>query len=141
MMEWRITQPRVRETAGQLLRFGMASGLSAVITLGLPIALHEGLHLDQRIAVGISQTTVLLINFITLRLFVFRSSGRVRHDAFRYAASAVMFRSLEYVSFLLLFELAGMFYVTALFATLCISTVAKFFWYRFLFGARAVPIG
>jgi putative flippase GtrA len=140
MMASPVRWSGVRGIAGQLMRFGAASGLSAIITLGLPIALHERFQLDQRIAVGISQATVLLMNFVTLRLFVFRSRRRAREDVFRYAASAVVFRGLEYASFLLLFELVGVFYVTALVITLCASTVAKFIWYRFLFGARTVPI-
>lgn len=132
---------RFRETAGQMLRFGMATGLSASVSLGLPIFLHELLHVEQKIAVAISQTSVLLVNFLTLRMFVFRSKGTVRGDAFRYGASAVAFRGLEYVSFLLLFQQAGMFYVSALVVTLCISTIAKFVWYRFVFGPRTAPVG
>lgn len=140
MMLAKVNRPAVRHTAAQLLRFGMATGLSASVSLGLPIALHEFLHVEQKVAVAISQLSVLLINFLTLRLFVFRSSGTVRRDAFRYGASAVAFRGLEYISFLLLFQVAGLFYVTALVTTLCISTVAKFVWYRFVFGASGAPV-
>ena len=130
----------LRQTAGQLIRFGMTTILSAIVSLGLPVALHEFLHVDQKAAVGISQLSVLLMNFLTLRLFVFRSSGSMRRDMVRYAASAVAFRALEYLGFVALFELAGLFYVTALVITLFFSTLIKFVWYRFLFGARAAPL-
>lgn len=130
-----------RQTAGQLMRFGLATGLSAIVSLGLPVMLHELLHVEQKVAVAISQASVLLVNFVTLRMFVFRSSGSVRDDVFRYAASTVAFRALEYLSFLILFELAGLFYVTALVITLCTSTLIKFIWYRSLFGRqRTAPI-
>ena len=71
----RWSRPAIREVAGQLLRFGMATGLSGIVSLGLPAILHELLHVDPKVAVGISQATVLLMNFITLRLFVFRGTG------------------------------------------------------------------
>lgn len=128
------------ETANQLVRFGAATGLSAVVSLGFPIFLHEALHADQRLAVGISQATVLLLNFVTVRIFVFRGKGTLRRDILRYLGSSAVFRGLEYLSFLLLFEIAGLFYVTALVITLVSSTVIKFFWYRFLFGGRVVSI-
>ena len=140
MMASRISRATVRETAGQLLRFGMATGLSATVSLGLPIILHELLHVEQKIAVAISQVSVLLINFVTLRLFVFRGGGSVRGDLMRYFGSAAVFRGIEYLSFLALFELAGLFYLTALVITLITSTLIKFLWYRFIFGRNDAPV-
>jgi len=136
----RLSRTAVRTTAGQILRFGMATGLSAIVSLGLPVILHELLHVEQKIAVAISQATVLLMNFLTLRLFVFRGNGSVRGDLMRYFGSAAVFRGLEYLSFLALFELAGLFYLTALVITLVTSTLIKFVWYRFLFGRSAAPV-
>ena len=135
-----LSRAELRATTGQLLRFGMATGLSAIISLGMPVFLHELLHVEQKVAVAISQATVLLMNFITLRLFVFRGKGSIRGDLMRYFGSAAMFRGLEYLSFLALFELAGLFYLTALVITLIASTMIKFVWYRFIFGNSAAPI-
>ena len=126
--------PFRRETAGQIFRFGLSSGLSALVSLGLPILLHERLLVDQRLAVAISQASVLLINFAVIRLFVFRSAGPARADFFRYIGSVVVFRLLEYLGFLILSELAHLYYVTALLVTLVTSTLIKFFWYKFLFA-------
>ena len=124
------------ETTGQLWRFGISSAFSATVSLGLPLLLHEWLRLDPTLAVGISQTTVLLANFLMVRMFVFRSQGGARGDFLRYAGSAIAFRGLEFLTFLLLFKFAGLFYFTALFVTLVASTAIKFFWYRFLFAGR-----
>lgn len=129
-----ISRSVLRETASEIIRFGIATGLSAIVSLGLPITLHELFGVDQRLAVGISQATVLAMNFLTLRLFVFRSSGPVRTHVVRYAVSAVVFRGLEYASFLVLFEVIHLFYVTALVVTLFASTLTKFIWYRYIFG-------
>lgn len=127
----------VRQTAGQLLRFGVTSGASAVVSLGLPVFLHEALGIEQKVAVAISQCSVLLLNFLMLRLFVFRSRRGARRDLTYYVGSAVAFRGTEYLLFLALFELAGLHYFIALLLTLGTSTVIKFFWYRVLFGGDA----
>ena len=135
-----MKQSPIRQIIGEAIRFGMITGLSAIVSLGLPILLHELFHIGPKVAVAISQLTVLAMNFVTLRAFVFRRSGSLRGDIARYGASAAVFRGLEYVSFLLLFELAGLFYVTALVITLAASTIIKFICYRFLFGTHAAVV-
>jgi len=136
----KLSRAELGATFGQLLRFGMATGLSAIVSLGLPLFLHELLHVEQKVAVGISQASVLLMNFLTLRLFVFRGKGSIRGDLMRYFGSAAVFRGLEYLSFLALFELAGLFYLTALVITLLTSTLIKFVWYRFIFDQGVAPV-
>jgi putative flippase GtrA len=130
-----------RESVVQMLRFAVATGISAVVSVSFPVILHELLHLEQKLAVGISQASVLLLNFLTLRLFVFRANGGGQRVMFRYLASAFAFRGLEYLSFLLLFELADLFYLTALVITLVAWTGIKFAWYRYLFGDRVAAVG
>ena len=136
----RIASSR-RDIAGELMRFGVATGLSAMVSLGMPIALHELFRVDQKVAVAISQVSVLAINFLTIKMFVFRGRGNVRTDMFRYMGSALAFRGIEYASFLLLFDVVGFFYITALVLTLGTSTLIKFVWYRFIFGERSLPVG
>ena len=123
-----------RKAAGELFRFAAMSAASSLITLGLPVFLHEILHVGQKTAVACGQGSVFILNFALIRIFVFRSSGHARRQFFHYAGSAAVFRGLEYVAFLLLFEWARLFYVTALLITLGTSTAIKFVWYRFLFG-------
>jgi putative flippase GtrA len=120
--------------AGQLLRFGVSTALSAGMTLGIPILLHEGFDVEQRNAVAISQSSALLLNFLMIRVFVFRSKRAARRDLAYYVGSAVAFRGLEYLLFLGLFTFIHAFYVAALIVTLGTSTLLKFVWYRFLFG-------
>lgn len=133
-------KPFGSDIAGQLLRFGVSSGASAAVSLGLPVFLHEIFGVEQKVAVAISQCSVLLLNFLMIRVFVFRSERAAKRDLSYYIGSAVAFRGLEYLLFLALFELAGLFYFTALLLTLGTSTLVKFFWYRLLFGKRAEPV-
>jgi len=136
----RIPQATIHRTAGQLVRFGMSTGVSATMTIGLPVLLHEVFGIEQRIAVAISQSSALLVNFLMIRVFVFRSKRAAPRDLAYYAGSAAAFRGLEYLCFLALFELGHFFYLTALVLTLGTSTLIKFVWYRFLFGERPEPV-
>lgn len=125
---------------GQLFRFGVSTALSAGVTLGIPLMLHEEFGVEQRIAVAISQSSALLLNFLMIRVFVFRSKRAAQRDLAYYVGSAVAFRALEYLLFLRLFTFDHVFYVAALIATLGTSTLLKFVWYRFLFGRRPEPV-
>jgi putative flippase GtrA len=130
-----------RHTLGQVLRFGVSSAASAAVSVGLPILLHEGAGVDQATAVAISQCSVLLLNFLMIRLFVFRSTRSGRRDLGVYAASAASFRAGEYLLFLLLFDSLGFYYVLALVLTLGASALLKFFWFRFVFGTARDSAG
>jgi putative flippase GtrA len=127
-------------SVAQLIRFGVSTGLSAAVTLGVPVLLHEALKVDQKVAVAISQSSALLINFLMIRVFVFRSQRAARRDLAYYVGSAVAFRGLEYLLFLALFTFGRLFYLTALVLTLGASTLLKFVWYRFLFAERPEPV-
>lgn len=120
----------------QLARYGVSAVTSAAVTIGLPVLLHEAGGIEQAKAAAISQTTALLVNFVMIRVFVFRSRRGAPRDFAHFALSAVAFRGMEYAVFLLLFELGGMYYLLALILTLGASTVLKFIWYRFLFDDR-----
>jgi len=129
-----------RDTVGQLIRYGVSSGTSAAVSLGLPVLLHEAFGVEQKLAVAISQASVLLLNFLMIRLFVFRSKSKAKRDLAYYVGSAIAFRGLEYLLFLALFELASLHYFLALLLTLAVSTVVKFGWYRFLFHRSTEPV-
>jgi len=126
-------------SAHQIARYGVSALTSAAVTVGLPVLLHEVLGIEQAKAAAISQTTALLVNFVMIRIFVFRSRRGARRDFVHFAASAVAFRGLEYVFFLVLFEVGGLYYLLALILTLGTSSVLKFVWYRFLFDGRPEP--
>ena len=129
-----------RETGRQLVRFAVSTVISASFTLGLPLLLHEIGGIEQKLAVAISQASALVLNFLMIRLFVFRSKNDGKRDLAYYVGSAVAFRGLEYLLFLALLQLAGLHYLAALLVTLVASTVVKFGWYRFLFHGRNEPV-
>jgi len=115
---------------GQILRFGATSGMSAAITVGLPVALHEGLGVVPQHGAAIAFCVAFLVNFFSLRRLVFRSAGGIGRDLGLFVISSLAFRAAEYAAFLALTTFAHVYYVVALVGVLGLSTVAKFFWYR-----------
>ena len=127
-----------RARIAELLRYGVAGLVSAVITLGLPVALHEGLGVDPRIAVGVALALAFVVNFITNRRFVFRSNGNARGELQRFALVSAAFRLAEYGLFLLLFAL-GMAYYIAQPLVLGLTVMLKVLIYRGFVYGRGVP--
>ena len=120
---------------GVLHRFFLMSGLSAGITFGSPIILHELAGFEEKDAVGLALVAAFVVNFLVARSYVFRSSGAMLPQLVRFASSSLAFRGGEYLAFLLLHSYAGMFYVFAVGIVLAISFVLKFLFYRvFVFG-------
>ena len=77
-----------------------------------------------------------LINFMTTRVFVFRSISDPRAELFRFGLTSVGFRIGEYLLFLFLHTLLGLFYILALAPVLVVSLALKFFVYRiFVFNS------
>lgn len=133
----RARQALTAGTRAQVLRFGLTSLLSAVITLGLPVVLHEARHIEPRVAVGIALMIAFGVNFLTTRYFVFRSDAGLWRALQRFALSSLAFRSAEYVGFLLLFE-AGLPYFGAQLIVVGASFVLKFLTLRnFVFKGPA----
>ena len=127
-----------RSRLAELLRYGMASAASAVVTLGLPVLLHEGFQVDERVAVAIAFATVFVMNFIIQRLFVFKSAGRASGEIARYTVTSVVFRGAEYIAFLLLFRL-GLVYWLAQLIVVGVSFVVKFLTLRYFVYGNKLP--
>lgn len=126
----------------QALRYLFASGLSACVTLGLPVLLHEVAGFVEAAAVGISLMAAFILNFFTTKHFVFNSKGNRYKEAALYGASSLFFRGAEYIAFLLLFNLLHLHYMVALVMVLVTSAAFKFLAYKFVVfkpaGAAAV---
>jgi putative flippase GtrA len=114
-----------RRSVAEIARFGVATGITACITLGVPVALHEGFSIDERVAVAVALAVAFVVNFFTTRLFVFQSRGDSRQELWRFLGVNLGFRVTEYGLFLLLFSL-GLVYVVAQFIVLALSFVLKF---------------
>lgn len=128
-----------RARIAELGRYALATLISAAITLGVPVALHEMLGIDPRIAVAIALATAFAVNFVTTRRFVFKSAGNPRVELRRFTLVSAAFRLGEYGAFLLLMSV-GLVYFVAQVIVLLLSFGLKFFVYRgFVYDRRLPP--
>jgi putative flippase GtrA len=114
----------------QSIRYFFATILSAVLSFCVPVALHELVNISEEISVAIALVVVLVVNFATVRVLVFRSQAPPLLQFLKFAASSVLFRFAEYLMFLAAFRLLGLYYVVALFLALAVSFVSKYFFQR-----------
>ncbi len=132
-------RPVSRARAAEAMRYAVVSGMSAIVTLGLPILLHEFAGTDPRIAVGIAFAVAFVMNFLTTRYFVFRSADSFWSSFRKFLLSSLMFRGAEYLGFLGLFAL-GLPYYVAQAIVVGLSFVLKFLALKhFVFKGRVAP--
>ena len=125
----------------QGLRYLLMSGISALLSLGIPFALHEGFAVRPDIAVAMGLGTAFVVNFVTAKLFVFQRKGSVKTQFSRYTVASFLFRSSEYLAFLLLHSIFGVQYMMANAAVLFVSFCLKFFVYKiFVFTHRETEL-
>ena len=119
------------------VRYLLMSGISALLSLGIPFVLHEGFAVRPDIAVAFGLATAFVVNFVTAKLFVFRKKGSVKTQLGHYTLVSLAFRSGEYLSFLVLHSVFGVQYMIATASVLFLSFCLKFFVYKmFVFSHR-----
>ena len=111
-------------------RYLVMSGMSAVLSLGIPFLLHEGFAVRPDIAVACGLAAAFVMNFFTARWFVFRKTGSVKQQLGRFALVSFAFRSGEYLAFLFVHSVLGVQYMIANASVLFLSFCLKFFVYK-----------
>ena len=97
------------------MRFGLVGLFIFAIALGLTALQHEVLGFSEELAFGITLVVVLVVGFLANRHLVFdASAGDVRRQSAHYAVASLVFRALQYLSFLALHTWLGMAYPLAI---------------------------
>jgi len=127
-----VSQCRQKKTvAVSMMRFGMLSGLSFVANISITVLLHEGAGFPEELAFAIALVVVFVMNFLGCRLFVFNAQeGDPKRQFAMFLSSSVIFRLGEYLAFLLIHTLLGLYYIATIIAIKLFFTVIKFFFYR-----------
>jgi len=122
----------MRNTFLGLIRFGALGAVTLMMNVGLTAFLHEVMRLSEEFAFGLSLVTVFSISFVACRYVVFENAweGDPRNQAFLFLISSLGFRGTEYMAFLLLHSVLGIYYLVALPTILVVSFFAKFLYYR-----------
>jgi putative flippase GtrA len=123
---------------GEGVRYGIASALSTVLTLLLPVILTEIFELAANISVGISLSAAFMFNFIVIRFYVFRSAGSPLLELIKFALTSGAFRLAEYLAFYIFYDALDCNYLIVLIGVLLCSFCIKFFVQRiYVFSNRA----
>lgn len=123
---------------GKFFRWCAVGGVNLGINAGLTALLHEVAGMPEEGAYAVSLAVVFVLNFFTSRHYVFKSGdGDSGGQLLRFLAAALLFRGLEYLAFLLVHTVLGVYYLVAVIGVQVVSFVAKFFFYgKFVFVGR-----
>lgn len=115
----------------QFLKWGILSGFSFFLNIGLLFSLHEFLGLSAEIAFALSLLTVFLANFFILRYYIFKSGEtNWKYQFIYFFYASICFRVLEYSFFLILHSWFGIYYLLTAIIILGLSSISKFLFYR-----------
>jgi len=129
---------KIPASLARLIRFGLVGVVVFGVSLGLTALLHELLGMSEELAFGITLVVVLLGGFAANRYVVFDASGGdARRQGAHYAAAALSFRGLQYLSFLALHTWLGVPYVPAIIVVLGFWFLIKYAYY----GKRVFKMG
>ena len=121
------------------LRYAIASLFCFVLNIGITIFFHELLKFSEEIAFAIALFIIFTLNFILFRYFIFEDSFTPLSAQFiSYSSFAIGFRLSEYLVFLFFHTFIGIDYKLVTICTLVISSITKFFAYRFLFNKHSI---
>ena len=118
-------------------RYCVMGGVNICINVGVTAFMHEVVGAPEELAYATALLTLLTINFFASRHFVYQaSSGSPRKQLVRFVFWSGSFRLLEYVGFLVLHSVIGVFYLAAAIVVQVTSFLIKFLFYRnFVFVA------
>jgi len=120
---------------GEVVRFGIASIFSASLSLSLPVLFHNAAGFSQERAVALAFVIVFIINFLTMRAYVFQSGRSLLGEILKFALTSGVFRIFDYALFVLIFRLSGLHYILVLIITLTVTSIGKFILHRsYTFG-------
>ncbi|MDD4734568.1 MAG: GtrA family protein [Kiritimatiellae bacterium] len=106
--------------------------LSMCLNFGGTFFLHEFLHLDPRFSFALVLAIAYVMNFLLARFWVFSSAQMtIGKQLTRFLATSLCFRIGEYLTFTLLYTYLGLWYLLAVFISLCSFYAVKFLTYRF----------
>lgn len=126
-----VSLDMVIEQIFTMIRFVVMAAAGFSINFGLTVVLHEKAGWPEQVSFACGLLTVFVFNFIVFRRFVFKAvGGDQRKQLKRFFWTSVIFRSSEYVAFLIVIELFEVDYRFAVIGILGLSMLSKFAIYR-----------
>jgi putative flippase GtrA len=130
---------RLKKLFLEAVRFVSSGALVFPLGLGVAALCRQYLGWGDELATVAAFASLLMINFVLGRAFVFRSAGPFKQELARFMGTAVVMRGFESLFSIALQKLTGLSYLLSITATLCLSSMIKFFLYRTWVFRRATP--
>ena len=113
------------------VRFALVSALSFIVLMSSTWTLHEIIGVSQELAYLSALFLATIMNFLSLRYFVYPGSETGLFTQFSYFLSAVCgFRVAEYLSFSAIQALTDIQYMATIFMISIVSLISKFLFFR-----------
>jgi putative flippase GtrA len=122
----------VKRLAIQFTNFGIAGMFSILVNLVLTTFCYESLGVPIRISYAIGLISSFLINYLTCRKLIFKSTKNAMVQISAFTFSSIFFRGLEYSAFLLQLTFLDIPYPVAIILIHSSSFIIKFFYFRFI---------
>jgi putative flippase GtrA len=130
---------RLQRLALEGIRFIGSGVLVFPLGLGVAALCRQIFGWRQEVATVAAFGTLLMVNFVLGRAFVFRSAGPLKQEFGRFMGTALVMRGFESLFSIGLQKFTGLSYLLSIAATLCCSSLIKFFLYRTWVFRRAAP--
>lgn len=119
-------QPRMTTFVRYIMLGATGVGLGLLLTWSF----HEILGFSEPQSVALSLVLLFIFNFFMARLVVFKAADNMVRQGVRFFVVSVSMRLLEYGLFLVLFYVAGLFYLLSYILSILIVFIVKYFLYK-----------
>jgi len=123
-----------KNISSKYTKYVISTFLSFGTNFTLTIILHEVFWLSEEISFAIGIICTFLLNFVLLKFYIFdAANSSLKKQFITYSSYAIGFRLSEYFVFLLFHSLLNFDYQIVAMIALSVSTVIKFFTYKYIF--------
>ncbi len=113
------------------VRWTAFSGFSFLMIVSLTSLLHEVFHVGERLAFLSPLVILYFTNFFVCRYFVYQSTDQsIPRQFLAYSLSSVGFRIVEYLTYWVLLDGLGVWYIAAMLIVMPTSFVVKFLFFK-----------
>lgn len=127
----------LKQNFRQASLFLLASVIGLSINVGITAFLHEVLGCSPRFSFAVALVVAYSANFLNNRKWVFSSNVAPGGQVIRFLAISLSFRLLEYLVFLLVHLVFGIYYLAAVLISLASFYLFKFAAYKHLVFTRS----
>jgi putative flippase GtrA len=119
-----------RTHGSKVFRYLINTGLSFAVNLGLTALLHEAMGVREELAYAVALAVVFVMNFLMFRFYVFDGrSDQPGKQVGLFLGTSIVFRLVEYLGFLLVHSVLGVYYLLAIVLVQGSTFVIKYFVY------------